>query len=343
MRTRHQSRPIRELVRGIGRLHVNHRRRNQRRARRHRRAGRIEILAAIAPVRAQRVDARDADRHEALLVALADHAQLPRRPDLAVGRMQLERGSRDRGRLGDAQARVAHQQQQRAGGPPRRSTQRGSRGCAPTSRTAAPARSAACARLTGYGSVTAAHGIAGQVAHPDQPLERRAQRAHAYSWLSSDKPPGAKAACGRTCRRRRPAERVGWRGEKRLVRVAILAPQQRPRDAALDDRPLAGSARARGGTRAGSRPGWRSGSGAHARPQGRAVRRCTGTRACGSRPARRTADVARRAARAGQAGRAPARWPSPRRRAERSCRRRRRPARRSCRRAGAATHATGTR
>lgn len=35
-----------------------------------------------------------------------------------------------------------------------------------------------CARLTGYGSVTAARGIAGQVAHPDQPLERRAQRAH---------------------------------------------------------------------------------------------------------------------------------------------------------------------
>lgn len=230
MRTRHQSRPIRELVRGIGRLHVNHRRRNQRRARRHRRAGRIEILAAIAPVRAQRVDARDADRHEALLVALADHAQLPRRPDLAVGRMQLERGSRDRGRLGDAQARVAHQQQQRAGGPPRRSTQRGSRGCAPTSRTAAPARSAACARLTGYGSVTAAHGIAGQVAHPDQPLERRAQRAHAYSWLSSDKPPGANG-------RLRPDVRTpAARRTRRLARRETPCTRRNPRPAATTAR-----------------------------------------------------------------------------------------------------------
>ncbi|WP_414144050.1 IS3 family transposase [Burkholderia territorii] len=55
--------------------------RARRRRDHHRQTGRLErgrrvqFLATVAPVRAQRVDARIADRHVALLVALADHLE----------------------------------------------------------------------------------------------------------------------------------------------------------------------------------------------------------------------------------------------------------------------------
>lgn len=133
-----------------------------------RRAGRIEILPAVAPVRAQRVDASGADRHEPCLVALANHLQLPRRRDLAGGRMYLERVRHARDRL-SAMRRPASPINSSSSSAAR---QRGAAGLDPSLRSARLARVHAhksnysarsiCslrARWTGFGPATAAHGL----------------------------------------------------------------------------------------------------------------------------------------------------------------------------------------
>lgn len=89
----------------------NHQRRHQRQSGRSGRGRRVEILAAVTPVRAQRVDALVADRHVTLLVALADHLEQPAGRRVVLRRHPDERCTRHGGRLGDPQAAIPHQQQ----------------------------------------------------------------------------------------------------------------------------------------------------------------------------------------------------------------------------------------